>query len=61
MTTIDGVKYDKLQNLTENKNVYLFVNVASFWGLTDKNYKQLVQMHSDYKDRGLEILAFPCN
>ena len=26
-----------------------------------RDYTQLVQMHKDYKDRGFEILAFPCN
>lgn len=41
--------------------VVLIVNVASKWGLTDKNYKQLVQIHSDLGPRGLEILGFPCN
>ena len=61
MTTIDGVAYGQLDNYVVDKKVYLFVNVATKWGLTDKNYKQLVQMHSDYKDRGFEILAFPCN
>jgi glutathione peroxidase len=43
------------------KKAYLFVNVASKWGLTDRDYKQLVQIHKDWKDKGLEILAFPCN
>ena len=61
MTTIDGVAYGQLDNYVVDKKVYLFVNVATKWGLTDKNYKQLVQMHADYKDRGFEILGFPCN
>ena len=61
VTTIDGVAYGELSNYIVDKKVYLFVNVATKWGLTDKNYKQLVQIHADYKDRGLEILAFPCN
>ena len=30
--------------------------------MTDKNYRQLVQMHRDYRNnRNFEILAFPCN
>ena len=37
------------------------VNVASKWGFTAKNYKQLVQMHAEFKDKGVEIVAFPCN
>merc|ERR1711965_285436 len=28
---------------------------------TDKNYKQLVQMHEKYAAQGFEIIAFPCN
>ena len=41
--------------------VTLIVNVASFWGLTAKNYTQLVELHSTYAERGLRILGFPCN
>ena len=25
------------------------------------NFSQLVQMHQEFRDKGLEILAFPCN
>jgi len=41
--------------------VLIAVNVASQWGLTKQNYTELVQLSDDYKSRGLEILAFPCN
>lgn len=41
--------------------VTLIVNVASFWGLTQKNYTQLVELHATYAARGLRILGFPCN
>eukprot|EP00759_Apiculatamorpha_spiralis_P010656 PhF_6_TR17401/c0_g1_i1/m.26638/K00432/gpx; glutathione peroxidase len=41
--------------------VLLVVNVASFCGYTDVNYKELVLLDSQLKDRGLRILAFPCN
>ncbi|XP_028158812.1 juvenile hormone epoxide hydrolase-like [Ostrinia furnacalis] len=41
--------------------VLLIVNVASQCGLTDKNYKQLNELHEQYESRGLRILAFPCN
>ena len=34
---------------------------ASEWGLTDTNYKQLQDLYSKYKDKGLKILAFPSN
>jgi glutathione peroxidase len=39
----------------------IFVNVASECGLTDANYKQLKELLDVYKDKGLEIAAFPCN
>lgn len=42
-------------------NVCLCVNVASKWGLTKKNYTQLPKLYEDYGERGLKILAFPCN
>ncbi|KAF5455077.1 hypothetical protein F2P56_024690 [Juglans regia] len=41
--------------------VLLVVNVASKCGFTDSNYTQLTELYSGYKDKGLEILAFPCN
>jgi len=42
-------------------NVTLIVNVASKWGLTEKNYKELNELHTKYSVAGLRILAFPCN
>ncbi|KAL3743057.1 hypothetical protein ACJRO7_018370 [Eucalyptus globulus] len=41
--------------------VLLIVNVASKCGLTNSNYTELNQLYERYKDKGLEILAFPCN
>src|SRR6202021_4241934 len=40
--------------------VVLVVNVASKCGLTPQ-YEGLESLYRDDKDRGLEILAFPCN
>jgi len=37
------------------------VNVASQCGLTNSNYTELGSLHQKYGDKGLEILAFPCN
>lgn len=43
-------------------HVCIIVNVASQCGLTDKNYKELVQLYEKYsKKEGLRILAFPSN
>ena len=43
----------------QGKKAILCVNVASNWGLTAKNYKELVQMDKELPE--LQILAFPCN
>ncbi len=40
--------------------VLLIVNVASKCGFTPQ-YKQLEAVYEKYKDKGFEILAFPCN
>lgn len=40
--------------------VLLIVNTASKCGFTPQ-YKELQQLYESYKDKGLEILAFPCN
>uniref|UniRef100_A0A913XGN7 Glutathione peroxidase n=1 Tax=Exaiptasia diaphana TaxID=2652724 RepID=A0A913XGN7_EXADI len=41
--------------------VTLIVNVASKCGFTKKNYTQLQELHQKYAEKGLRILAFPCN
>ena len=56
---IDGKKM-KLAEFRGHKAL-IIVNVASHCGLTNVQYKGLVKLHEKYKDRGLEILAFPCN
>lgn len=43
-------------------HVCIIVNVASKWGMTDKNYKQLQALYDEFADsKGLRILGFPCN
>ncbi|GBG67743.1 hypothetical protein CBR_g871 [Chara braunii] len=41
--------------------VVLIVNVASQCGLTNQNYKELVQLYEKYKDQDFVVLAFPSN
>lgn len=54
---IDG----KSVNLSDYKGkVLLIVNVSSYCGFT-KQYTGLEQIYKQYKDKGFEILAFPCN
>jgi glutathione peroxidase len=54
---IDG-KNVKLSDY--NGKVLLIVNVASYCGYT-KQYSGLEEIYKKYKDKGFEILAFPCN
>ncbi|MDY0081880.1 MAG: glutathione peroxidase [Ignavibacteriaceae bacterium] len=54
---IDG----KEVNLSDyNGKVLLIVNVASYCGFT-RQYSGLEEIYKKYKDKGFEILAFPCN
>jgi len=57
MTDIDG--QSKPLADFEGK-VVLVVNVASKCGLTPQ-YDGLQRLYEEYRDRGLEILGFPCN
>jgi glutathione peroxidase len=57
LRTLDG----KTRSLADYKGkVVLAVNVASECGFTPQ-YAGLQKLYTDYKDRGLVILGFPCN
>ena len=60
VTTINGHK-SKIGDFVQDSKLYIIVNVASKWMVAKKNYEQLVQIHNQYKDQGVQILAFPCN
>jgi glutathione peroxidase len=55
--TMDGV----IKSLSDyNGKVLLIVNVASYCGNTPQ-YEGLENIYEKYKNKGFEILAFPCN
>ena len=58
--SIDGEE-KVLGDYVVGKKCIMIVNVASKWGITDAHYKALVNMYAEFRDQGLEILAFPCN
>jgi len=52
---LNDVSLEKYKN-----KVLLIVNVASYCGLTYQ-YKSLEDIYKKYKDKGFEVLGFPCN
>ena len=57
---IDG-KDRVLNEFLEGKKAFIFVNVASSWGLTTVSYTELASLYEKYSSKGLEILGFPSN
>lgn len=68
-TTMSGSIYDFIVKDIDGKSIKLYeykgkvlliVNVASKCGYTPQ-YEGLQKIYDQYKDKGFEILAFPCN
>lgn len=63
--SIRTLELTRLDGTTEHFSEYigqvlLIVNVASECGFTPQ-YAGLQKLYADYRDRGFQILAFPCN
>uniref|UniRef100_A0A0E0BHR8 Glutathione peroxidase n=1 Tax=Oryza glumipatula TaxID=40148 RepID=A0A0E0BHR8_9ORYZ len=59
--SVKDIKGNDVKLSEYDGKVLLIVNVASKCGLTNSNYKELNILYEKYKEKGLEILAFPCN
>lgn len=58
---LEGTEEQRIGDQAMGKKAILMVNVASKWGLTDVNYKQMVQLYKELESEGLQIFLFPCN
>jgi len=68
MAAKSGHEFDVVMNdgSTQSMSVYkghplLVVNGASKWGVTDREYTQLQQLHDQYSPKGVKFIVFPCN
>nr|UYG55620.1 peroxidase 2 [Geocoris pallidipennis] len=59
--TVKDIKGDDVSLRDYAGQLLLIVNVASMCGLTSSNYKELTALDEKYREKGLRILAFPCN
>ncbi|CAO2141515.1 unnamed protein product [Urochloa humidicola] len=59
--TVRDIRGNEVKLSEYTGKVLLIVNVASQCGLTNSNYKELNVLYDKYREKGLEILAFPCN
>lgn len=51
----------KLEKYRGKKKAFLIVNIATGCQLTNQNFKELNQLYTSFRDKGLEILCFPTN
>nr|CAD1819946.1 unnamed protein product [Ananas comosus var. bracteatus] len=59
--TVKDIRGNDVSLSTYRGKVLLIVNVASKCGFTNSNYKEMNALYEKNKDKGFEILAFPCN
>ncbi len=57
---VENTKHEKISLADYKGKVLLIVNTASRCGFTPQ-YTELETMHKELKDKGFEILDFPCN
>ncbi|MEJ2419093.1 MAG: redoxin domain-containing protein, partial [Exilibacterium sp.] len=57
---VQGISGESVDFSSYKEKVLLIVNTASKCGFTPQ-YKGLESLYKAYKDKGFEVLGFPCN